>query len=602
MAQKLSTNIINDFVKAVTVDKDADSKTPATLRGTCRIVNGAMYAQIDNSDILTPVKTTCAAKDGDRVEIRLYNHEATITGNLTDKAVGEETSKSIVDKALNGFVITNSNFIDGTIDGSIFQDGTIVGSKIDASTFADGQISGAAIDTSNFKDGTISGSTIDTSTFKDGQIRGSVIDTSTFQNGSIKGTVIDASTFTDGQISGSKIEDSSISGSKIEDSTISGSKIENSTIESSHLTQATFDDIKGQTIEAVKGDIDQLTAGKADIEDLEAVEAKISTLDTDYAKIDFANINKASIEALYAKQGMLDNVIMRESTVTGVLVAVSLKGDVIEANTLKADRILLRGEDGLYYNLNVDALGIASAEQLTEDEQVQLQNGIHGEVIIAESITANKISVDDLVAFGATIGGFEIDTDKITSIGMSDFESDNGIWIESTGFFSVGGETDYIRFDPVTHKLTIKSSELMLASGSSLSEQFEAIQSQIAQNADRIELVFNDTTVTDNDIGLLRSYFRFDENDLEIGKAGNDVVTKIGNESFMIVENQVPVTAITNKSMYIGNASIMDNLRFNNFLWLRRSNGHMSLKFSDVLDSEDEMLEIFGQTIRGGES
>ena len=62
--------------------------------------------------------------------------------------------------------------------------------------------------------------------------------------------------------------------------------------------------------------------------------------------------------------------------------------------------MVVKGSDGLYYKLNTDGSTV-------ESEQTEY-NSLNGSVITAKSITATKISVDDLVAFGATIGGFNI--------------------------------------------------------------------------------------------------------------------------------------------------------------------------------------------------
>ena len=80
------------------------------------------------------------------------------------------------------------------------------------------------------------------------------------------------------------------------------------------------------------------------------------------------------------------------------MVGVTIKGDLIEGNTIKADKLVVKGSDGLYYKLNVSA-------ETVETEQTD-QNSLNGSIITAKSITATKISVEDLVAFDATIGGF----------------------------------------------------------------------------------------------------------------------------------------------------------------------------------------------------
>lgn len=107
------------------------------------------------------------------------------------------------------------------------------------------------------------------------------------------------------------------------------------------------------------------------------------------------------------------------------ITGVTIIGDLIKANTLSAKKIILEGADGLFYELNTKA-GTLTAEQLTDE---QYQQKLDGSVLVANSITADKINVTDLfaqdiVATGSitgltlyatagTIGGWEIREDGL---------------------------------------------------------------------------------------------------------------------------------------------------------------------------------------------
>ena len=88
---------------------------------------------------------------------------------------------------------------------------------------------------------------------------------------------------------------------------------------------------------------------------------------------------------------MIKNVVVGDQTITGELVGVTIKGDLIEGNTIKADKLVIKGEDGLYYKLNTNGSGVTS-------EQTDY-NSLNGTVIQAKSITADKVAVTDLVSF-----------------------------------------------------------------------------------------------------------------------------------------------------------------------------------------------------------
>lgn len=184
-----------------------------------------------------------------------------------------------------------------------------------------------------------------------------------------------------------------------------------------------------QTLTANKADIDTIKTDKLDVED-----AKVT-----YANIDFSNINKAAMEYLYSTSGLIKDVTIGDGTITGRLVGVTVSGDLIEGNTVVANKLVIKGEDGLYYKLNTDGM-------TTEVEQTEY-NSLNGSVIMDKSITATKISVDDLVAFDATIGGFNITDNSIYSGAKSSIDNTTqGVYLDNEGQFFLGDSTQYVRY------------------------------------------------------------------------------------------------------------------------------------------------------------
>lgn len=207
-------------------------------------------------------------------------------------------------------------------------------------------------------------------------------------------------------------------------------------------------------IVAAEGDIanlktDKLSANEAEITyativNLNAAEAKIDKLaaidfDAKYANIDFANVGEAAMEHLYSKSGLIENVTISDGTITGNLVGVTIKGDLIEGNTVVADKLVIKGTDGLYYKLNTDGMKI-------EAQQTD-QNSLNGSIITAKSITATKISVDDLVAFDATIGGFNITSDALYSgVKESINNTTRGIYLGKDGQLAIGDSNNFLKY------------------------------------------------------------------------------------------------------------------------------------------------------------
>lgn len=219
-----------------------------------------------------------------------------------------------------------------------------------------------------------------------------------------------------------------------------------------------------------------LIANKASIEELEANKLSAEEADIKYANIDFTNIGSAAMEYFYSKSGLIENVTVGDQTITGNLVGVTISGDLIEGNTVVAEKLVIKGSDGLYYKLNTDGMKV-------ETEQTDY-NSINGSVIKAKSITATKISVSDLVAFDATIGGFKITSDSLYSgVKESVDNTTQGIYLDKTGQMAVGDSINYIKYyrdSDGSYKLAISADSITIKS-ESINAIIDEIRSDVAK-------------------------------------------------------------------------------------------------------------------------
>jgi len=91
----LSSDLISQFSK-ITNDNNSDKKD-ATLYGTVvNIVDNGddtktYYVKMDGSSVETPVVSTVELNEDDRVLVAIKNHTATVTGNMTNIALGKMT-------------------------------------------------------------------------------------------------------------------------------------------------------------------------------------------------------------------------------------------------------------------------------------------------------------------------------------------------------------------------------------------------------------------------------------------------------------------------------------------------------------------------------
>lgn len=396
----LSSELISQFVKATKDDSSNDSNE-STVYGTVKEYNGKKYVQLDGSDLLTPISSTTDTKADERVTVMIKNHTATVTGNISSPAARTDDVQEIGSK-ISEFEVVIADKVDtkelnaerARID-NLVSENVIIRGELDANT-------------ANIKELTADNVKVN--------------DTLTAHKADIEDLQAKNATI-EGTLTAHK--------ASIDDLTADNVTI-NSTL---NAHKANIDDLTADNA-TIKGN---LTAAEANIEDLKANKLSATDAELKYANIDFANINQAAVEKLFTDSGIIKDLIVSEGKITGELVGVTIKGDLIEGNTIVADKLVVKGSDGLYYKLNTDGV-------TTESEQTEY-NSLNGTVIQAKSITATKIAVDDLVAFGATIGGFKLTENSIYSgVKSSVDNTTRGIYMDNEGQIAFGDGSNYLKY------------------------------------------------------------------------------------------------------------------------------------------------------------
>ena len=424
----LSNDLLSQFAK-ITNDKTKNKKESSTY-GTVKVVGDTTYVQLDGSDLLTPYSSTADVKDGDRVQVTIKNHNATITGNLSSPSARTDDVKEIDNKVTaHGNTITS-------INNNITEIGNTVNSQGNQITQINDVVKSQG-NTINLLNNTVDaqGNTI-TSINNTVNSQGNTIET---MNNDIK--------------------------------------IYNSSFQ---ITDGVVTGIKGIDTDWIK------------TEDLEADHAAINSLDTKYANIDFTNIGKAAIEQFYSTSGIIKDLVIGDTTVTGKLIGVTIVGDQIEVGTLKADKLVIQGTNGLYYKLNTDGETITS-------EQTEY-NSLNGSIITAKSVTAEKVNVTDLVAFGATIGGFKITDNSIYS-GVKETVNNTtrGVYLDNTGQIAFGDASNFIKFYKDAngvYKLDISARQITFgASNKSIEDVATAASKAVVKSVDHYYLSDSPTSL-----------------------------------------------------------------------------------------------------------
>lgn len=425
----LTSDLISKFVE---VTRDTENvKKETIVYGTIFKQAGSTFVQLDGSDLLTPVTSTTVIKDGDRVTVMIKNHTAVVTGNITNPSAQDSDVKDVVDK-ITEFEI-------------------VIADKVSA-------------DELEVEKGRIDDLVADNVVIKD-ELKASKaeIDEITADN-----VVINE------KLSANEAEITKLQTEKID---AEFADLRYATIENLDATNADINNL-----EATYGEFRDLTTDKfeatdAAISNLEAEKLSVTEADLKYANIDFSNIGQAAMEYFYANSGLIKDVVIGDGTITGNLVGVTISGDLIEGNTIVADKLVIKGSDGLYYKLNTDGM-------TTEAEQTDY-NSLNGQVIKAKSITATKISVDDLVAFDATIGGFNITEDSIYSGVKSSIDNTTrGIYLDKTGQIAIGDSNNFIKYfkdSDGNYKLSISAKSIeMSTSSKNLEDTLEELKDNVS--------------------------------------------------------------------------------------------------------------------------
>ena len=396
---ELSYDIISQFAKVVNDNRGNNKGSETTVYGV--VVsdgNGNKYVKLDGSDQLTPLSdnerpsadsTTANANVGDRVSVSIKNHTATVTGNISSPSVRTEDFND-----LSSGVAQISKF------------NTVLAERVQANT---GYIKKLQSDKAEIGDLTAATAKITELETKKASIE---------------------------DLTAAKAEIDDLKTKKLDAEV---ANIKYATVEKLKATNVKVGEISGQQAKFEETTTNKLTAIDGSIKKLDTDKLSANDAEIKYAQIDFANIGKAAIEHFYATSGIIKDLVIGDTSVTGKLVGVTIIGDLIEGGTVKADKLVIQGTDGLYYKLNTD--GMKTTAEQTE------YNSLNGSILMAKSVTAEKVNVHDLVAFGATIGGFEITDSAIYSDVKNNVNAGvRGTYIDEEGQIAFGDSNSYLKY------------------------------------------------------------------------------------------------------------------------------------------------------------
>lgn len=594
----LSQEIVSQFAKLVT--KNSKTKTESTIYGKVVVdSDGNKYVKPDGSDQLIPLSndenpvadsttaTTAKVNEGERVSVLIKNHTATVTGNVSSPAARTGDVKDLGDQV-----------------SEIQEFDILIGQQVKAN---EGYIKKLQADKANVSELTAANAKI---------------------------TELEATKATVEELNAAKAEITDLKANKLD---VDVANIKYATVEKLDVITADVTDLKA----------DNATIQEAVIKDLTAEDGSIKNLDVKYANIDFTNIGEAAIKNFYATSGVIQDVVISDGHVTGTLVGVTIKGSLIEGGTVVADKLVIKGEDGLYYKLNT--LGINANSQTNyvkmdtvvtpdegnivegaftaDDEQVYSYNdasgntayytivdgvyyevmlssdsvkveqtdynSLNGSIITAKSITATQISVDDLVAFDATIAGFNIvDNSLYSGVKATVDNATTGVYMDSDAQFAVGGGTNFFKFykdDNDNYRLEISASSVVLSNTqTNIETELNDTVDKLTETSDNLsQEIENQKSDFQAFKTKFSKYIRFmeDENGdpsdtaITIGSGDSAITLELDNEiGIVFKKNGVQFGWWDGVDFHTGNIVVEVNERaqFGNFAYVPRSDGSLS--------------------------
>lgn len=443
----LSNEIVSQFAKLTNGNKETEKED--ILYGTVVISDGKKYVRLDGSNMDTPISSTTNIKANDRVMVMIKDHAAIVTGNITSPSADQESVDDLNNKT-------------DDISNQVTKFGIIVSYKISTDDIT-------ALNATFEAMKAISG--------KFSELDAVTAEIETLQAKIASVEYLDANDISaiNAEIENIQAKFGSFTGVTTEDLNTFNAEITNLTARLGNFTYVSTE---------------VLNAMKATIRDLDTKKLSAEQADLKYANIDFSNIGEAAIEKVFADSGIIKDLVVSGGKITGELVGVTIKGDLIEGNTIKADKLVVKGSDGIYYKLNFEGGTFSEGEEVPT-------NGLHGSVIVANSITAEKIRVDDLVAFGATIGGFHITNDSLYSGVKSTVDNTTrGIYLDNNGQIAFGDSNSYIKYyqdQNGDYKLEISAGSILIGSSG---KNVETIVDDAQSTADAAKATADDAQTT----------------------------------------------------------------------------------------------------------
>lgn len=394
----------------------------------------------------------------------------------------------------------------------------------------------------------------------------------------------------------SNLDDSNISRAGISLTKIQGvdaelARITQAEIGKVKIGAAQIQDLKAQVAQIVTAVIQTAVIDWAQIEELHAAIIEVLHAEIQVGTFTLAEVENLLAEALVLKKGTAESMYITNLAVTS-------------ANLLSAmlGKLVLRGEDGKYYQVMIGADGTIHTQEV-EPSQGEIEAGetesglgivdtsanfadltaqnIKGneaifQTILAQSMTAGKLTAGEAMIASATIP--TLYATSIQAIGNSMDLSAN----ESISLI-VGGNVQALEgliYDAQEQLGNIESAlgnkadqETVLRLSTELTQTAQGITAVI----NRVETVESENAEVGEILAAYQLTFRIDADGVTIGKSNSGFDVRIDNEKLSFRENGQEIAYVSNSQLFITAAEITQSLTIGNYRFSRMEDGSLAL-------------------------
>ena len=394
----------------------------------------------------------------------------------------------------------------------------------------------------------------------------------------------------------SNLDDSNISRAGISLTKIQGvdaelARITQAEIGKVKIGAAQIQDLKAQVAQIVTAVIQTAVIDWAQIEELKAAIIEVLHAEIQVGTFTLAEVENLLAEALVLKKGTAESMYITNLAVTS-------------ANLLSAmlGKLVLKGEDGKYYQVMIGADGTIHTQEVQPSEaeieageteggqdivdtsanfaDLTAQNikGNEGifQTILAQSMTAGKLTAGEAMIASATIP--TLYATSIQAIGNSlDLSANESISL------IVGGNVQALEgliYDAQEQLGDIESAlgnkadqETVLRLSTELTQTAQGITAVI----NRVEAVEGENAEVGEILAAYQLTFRIDADGVTIGKSSSGFDVRIDNEKLSFRENGQEIAYVSNSQLFITAAEITQSLTIGNYRFSRMEDGSLAL-------------------------